>query len=179
MDDSIGEILEYGLKKLLPLLWSVLLLLITYIPIHLPLSQFLRPDIAMICVYFWALYRRDLFGIFSVVLLGFIGDSLSAVPAGLNIFILMLIYVQTCSFGSLVNTKPFAVSWGGFAVISFLAYLIKWLILSIFYSRFLPFSGVFAGYLATVFLYPLIARLNIAIQNTFLAGEEVIYEQGQ
>lgn len=178
MDESIDEIVEYGLKKLLPFLCSVVLLLLTYIPIHLPLSQFLRPDVAMICVYFWVLYRRDLFGVFTVVLLGLINDSLSAVPTGINIFILMMIYVQTCSFGSYVNTKPFSVSWGGFAIISFLAFTIKWLLLSMYYSHFLPFGGVFAGYLATALLYPLIARLNIFIQNNFLAGEEVIYEQG-
>ena len=177
MEDSLTEILENRFKKLLPFLCSVILLLIAYVPIHLPLSQYLRPDVGMICVYFWALYRQDLFGAISAFALGFIADSLSAVPVGLGIFSFLTVFALASTFGSYVNSKPFALSWGGFAVISLFAFVIKWLLLSVFYSKFLAFGGVFTAYLATLFLYPLIARLNIYIQNRFLANEEVIYEQ--
>lgn len=178
MEDSLTEILEGRLKKILPFLCSVLLVLVAYVPIHLPLSQYLRPDVGMICVYFWALYRQDLFGALSAFVLGFVADSLSAVPIGLNVFSFMLVFALSSTFGSYVNSKPFALSWGGFAIISLLAFVAKWLLISVYYSKFLAFGGVFTAYLATVFLYPLIARLNIWIQNRFLANEEVIYEQG-
>lgn len=178
MDDSLSEILEYQFKKFLPLGCSIILLLAAYIPVHIPLSKFLRPDIGIICVYFWALYRKDLFGAFSAFMLGIIADSIGATPFGLNAFIFMFVFILASTFGSCVNTKPFIVSWGGFAVISFLAFGIKWILLSIFYSRFLALGGITAGYAATVLFYPLIARLNIFVQNRFLSGEEVIYEQG-
>lgn len=178
MEDSLTEILESNIKKFLPFLWSVVLLLIAYVPIHLPLSQYLRPDVGMICVYFWALYRQDLFGAVSAFILGFVADSLSAVPIGVNCFSFMFVFTLASTFGSYVNSKPFALSWGGFAVISLLAFIIKWLLCSVFYSKFLALGGVFIAYLASVLLYPLIARLNMYIQNRFLANEEVIYEQG-
>ena len=177
MHESWAEIIENNLKKVLPLLFSTFLLLIAYIPVHIPLSQFFRPDIGMICVYFWTLYRQDLFGVCSTLVFAVIADSLSAAPDGLNIFIFIFIFTMSVTFASYVNTKPFAVNWAGFSVISLMAFVVKWLLSSMFYSRFLPFGGIFAAYAATVFLYPLIARLNIYIQNRFLAGEEVIYEQ--
>lgn len=178
MEETFSEILENGLKRCLPLLSSILLLLVIYIPVHLPLSRFLRPDVGMICVYFWALYRQDLFGAVSVFILGLIADSLSAVPLGLNIFAFMFVYVFGSTFSSYVNMKPFAVSWLGFALISFLAFAVKWLLASFFYSQFLVFGSILIAYLATVCLYPLIASLNILIQNKCLANEEIIYEQG-
>ena len=177
MDETLTEFLGNHLKRFLPLLCSIFLLLIIYIPVHLPLSRFLRPDLGMICVYFWALYRQDLFGAASAFVLGLIADSLSAVPFGLNSFVFIFIFVLSSASSSYVNMKPFAVSWAGFALVSFLASVSKWLLASVFYSRFLAFGNIFVGYMATVCLYPLIARLNIFIQNRYLA-EEVVYEQG-
>lgn len=177
MDDSLSDIICYQLKKMLPLLCTIVLILLMYTPFHFPLSKFLRPDVAMICIYFWTLYRRDLFGLFSVAFLGVVADSLGLVPLGVNIFVFVFIYVMSISYGWFVNTKPFAVSWTGFAVISFAAFVVKWFLMSIYYSCFLSVLGIFSGYIVTVLIYPLIARLNIFVQNKFLASDEVIYEQ--
>ena len=91
MDDSLSEILSYQLKKLLPLIATILLILITHLPVGFPFSKFLFPDAGMIGVYFWALYRRDLFGPISVAVLGIVADSMSMVPVGINIFVFMFI----------------------------------------------------------------------------------------
>lgn len=177
MDDSFSEIISYQFKKLLPLIATVLLILLAYLPFRVPFSKFLRPDVGMICVYFWALYRRDLFGPISVAVLGVVADSMSSVPMGVNIFVFMFIYVTSITYGTYVNTKPFAVSWIGFAIISFAAFFVKWLLMSVYYSVFLSVLGICIGFVATVLLYPLIARLNMFIQNKLLANEEVVYEQ--
>lgn len=177
MQQSWYEVIELNLKKILPLLCSVFFLLLIYIPIHIPLSPLFRPDVSMICIYFWVLYRKDLFGILSTVVLGIIADILSSSPDGLNIFTFMLVFTLSSTFGSYVNTKPFIISWVGFAIITLVSLLVKWLLVSIFYSSFLPFNGVITAYFATVFLYPLISRINIYVQNKFLAGEDIIYEQ--
>ncbi len=176
MDDSFSDILKYQLKKLFPLISAIFLMLIAYVPIHIPFSKFLRPDVGMICVYFWALYRRDLFGPISVAILGIIIDSLGAVPCGVNMFVFIFIYVMSVTYGTFVNTKPFVISWLGFAIISFIAFFVKWLLMSVYYSLFLSVPGIFIGYIATVLLYPLIARLNVFIQNRLISNEEVIYE---
>ena len=131
----------------------------------------------MICVYFWTLYRRDLFGPIAVTIIGLVADSFSAVPLGINIFVFILIYVLSITYGIFVNTKPFIVSWIGFLIISFIGFFAKWLLMSIFYSEFLSIFGVFVAFCSTFLLYPLIARLNIFVQNKFLSNEEVIYEQ--
>lgn len=178
MEESFSEIIENFFKKLLPLLSAIILMLLAYIPVHLPLSPFLRPDIGVICVFFWSLYRQDLFNVFSAFFLGVIADSMSAVPLGLNIFIYLFIFVVCSIFGRYINMKPFIINWIGFASISAMAIGLKWLLASVYYSQFLPVTETIAGYAATVFLYPLFARLNMYIQNRFLLDEEAVYEQG-
>jgi hypothetical protein len=39
-------------------------------------------------------------------------------------------------------------------------------------------GGIPVGYASTVLLYPVFARLNMAVQNRFLADEGAVYEQG-
>lgn len=177
MDESISNVVSYQLKKILPLISSVLLVLFTYIPLSVPLLKFLRPDVALICVYFWTLYRRDLFGPISVALLGVVSDSLTSLPLGTNMFVFIFVYIMSINYARFVNAKSFAVGWFGFAIISFVAFFVKWLMMSFYYSQFLHFLGIFAGYISTILLYPLIVRLNVFVQNKMIANEEVVYEQ--
>ena len=176
MDDTISSIMINKLRQMLPLFCTILLMLFAYVSLRIPFLKFLRADVGMICIYFWALYRRDLLGPISVAIIGFVADSLSGVPMGINIFVFTLVYVLAVTYGSFVNTKPFIVSWIGFTVISIVSFFTKWLLMSVYYSNFLSFGGILIGLLSTILLYPLIARLNVFIQNKLLSNEEVIYE---
>lgn len=178
MKESLTEVLTFQLKKLVPLSFSLILILAGSIPFHFSIAKYIIPELSIICVYFWASYRQDLFGIGSAFFLGMVADCLSLSPLGLNISVNMTTFVLTNIFRSYVNTRLFIVSWGGFALVAFGAYGSKWLIASVYYSKFLSLAGVCLGYAATLLIYPLIARLNIYIQNLFLTSEEAVYEQG-
>jgi len=173
MNDTWIEILSAKLKNMIPILSALGLVLIAFIELHLPFLHSLRPDVACISVYFWVLYRLDLFGIFSTFFLGLIVDSLSGAPFGMNVFVLSLVYVLTISYGSYVNTKPFLISWLGFAAVFFAALVFKWVVFSVYYRVFLSFWHIFITYAVTVLIYPLIARLNMFLQNRYLADEGV------
>ena len=177
MDDSISDIINSQFKKLLPLIITILLVLFSCIPLSIPFSKFLRPDVSMVCIYFWSLYRRDLFGPISVILLGIVSDSLSYLPLGVNIFIYAFTYLLSVSYIHFINSRSFAIGWLAFSVISFIAFFVKWLLMSFYYSQFLYILSIFPSYMATVLFYPLIVRINIFVQYKFLSNEEVIYEQ--
>ena len=123
MKDSFSEILILSFKKTIPLFFTLFWVLVLCVPTHLPLSHFFRPDLAMACLYFWVLYRSDLFSVFSVVILGFVSDTLSGTPFGVDLFVFIFVYILTLTYGSYANTKPFLVSWFGFALV-FLAGLV-------------------------------------------------------
>jgi rod shape-determining protein MreD len=176
MDESFSEILENQFKKAIPLLSSLVLLLLMYIPLPLPFLPFFKPNMGLICVFFWALYRQDLFNGLSVFALGLTADAMSTVPLGLNILIYLFVFVLCSLFGRYINMKPFVVNWVGFGVVSLVAFGLEWLIMSCYYRQFLALGGIFSGYAATVLLYPLFARLNMALQNRYLADDEALYE---
>lgn len=178
MEENFSEILANQLKKMVPLLSSALLLLCTYLPFSLPALPLLRPDIGLMCVFFWSLYRQDLFGYCSVFILGFLAGSMGCSPLGLNIFAYLFIYVLCKIFGDLINMKSFLVNWIGFALVTGVAIFLKWILASIYYHQFLASKGIFAVYVMTLLLYPLLARFNMFLQNRFLAEEDAIYEQG-
>ena len=69
MNESLIEVLTAKFKMVVPFLCSLFLVLMDFIAVYIPLSHYLRPDIACICVYFWVLYRLDMFGIISVAIL--------------------------------------------------------------------------------------------------------------
>jgi len=178
MKETASEMIIAYLKALLPFLSSLLLVLITFIPMHLPIPAFFKPDLAMICVYFWALYRNDLFGIFSCLILGVVVDYFTNAPLGINVLVLVLTDIISAKKASFINTKPFVVTWLVFALFMFGAMALKWSLFSLYDRLFLPLEGVFITYLVSVFIYPLIAKLNITLQNKYLNDDEVIHEQG-
>lgn len=178
MKESFSEILILSFKKLIPLFLTLFCVLVLFVPTHMPLSHLFRPDLAMACLYFWVLYRSDLFSTFCVLILGVVSDSLSGMPFGLNLLVFIFAYILTLTYGSYVNTKPFFISWVGFAIVFFLSLFLKWILLSIYHKMFLPVPHIFLTYASTVLMYPLMAQINIFVQNKYLRFEGEINEQG-
>ena len=171
MQDEVAENVKGYFQRLTPLFFSLFLLLLSYVPISFILSSNIRPAIGMVCVYYWIIHRPDIFNLLSVYLLGMVEDILSAVPMGTNIFSLLVMYVLLLNLGRFFNGKPFIVTWYGFAILSFITVLSKWLVVSIYYAQFLPFVQVLFCYLFSVAAYPILSLFNAFIQNYLIQDE--------
>lgn len=176
MNNSLSEMTDSYLRKLYPFMFSLLFVLINNMPIHIPFSHFLRPDVAMACIYFWTFYRADLFSVAAVVALAILTDMLSASPLGLNLFAYLCVYLLTKVFANYINSGSFIISWVGFALIALFVFGIKWLLMSCYVRTFLGFNNILLTLLTTLLIYPLIARINIFLQNRYLISDEVIDE---
>ena len=109
MSEDLDENITSLFQRLLPFMSSVLLLLISYIPLDFSVFNNIRPSIGLICVYFWMLHRPDLFNLWSVYFLGVIDDIISSAPFGSNIFAMLLLYVLITNTSRFFNAKPFVV----------------------------------------------------------------------
>lgn len=176
MKESFGEILRLYFKGLVPFLLTLFFILLNFIPTHLPLAHFFRPDVAMVCVYFWVLYRPDLFGLMSIIVLGIAVDTLSGLPFGVHLFVFLIAYLLTIIYGRYVYAKSFSISWFGFVLVLAGSLVSKWLLLSIYYKTFLLFSHIILTFIVTILIYPFIAYLNIVIQNKYLSFDGEIHE---
>ena len=172
MNDEWSENLTLYFQRLLPLLFSLLLLFVSYIPLDLPISNNIRTEVGMICTYFWLLHRPDVFNLLSVYLLGLTEDVISSAPFGSNIFALLVLYVLVTNLSRFFNAKPFVIIWYGFALLSLGTFLSRWLLGSVFYSHFLPLAMVMFSYLVTAAAYPILSLINVFVQNRLMTDEE-------
>ena len=155
------------------MLSSLLFLLISYMPMNfLVVGANVKLMVGYICVYFWLLHRSDIFSLGSICILGLFEDVLSSAPFGSNLFALLLLYVLVHNLSSFFNAKPFIFIWYGFAVLVFVVLFAKWLLVSIYYSQFLPIISLLFSYMFTVAFYPLFSLANTFIQNAFI-GDDV------
>ncbi len=173
MSNGLNENIFNYLQRLLPLFSSLILLILSYIPLDFLLFNNIRPAVAIICVYFWMIHRPDLFNLLSVYFLGMIDDIISNVPCGTNIFVLLILYVILSNVFRFLNAKPFIVTWYGFAIVSSVIFFAKWLILSIYHGQFLPFFIVCFSYLVTIAMYPFVSLILAFVQNNLIADEEI------
>jgi len=171
MNESVSEHIALSFQRALPLLVSVLLLLISYIPINFLLLENVKIVVSIICVYFWLMHRPDLFNLMSVSLLAIVGDILSTAPFGSNLFSLLFAYVIITNLAKYFNAKPFIVIWYGFAALAFVVFFAKWFLISIYYGQFLPVQNLVFSYLFTVACYPIFSMFNVFIQANFIRDD--------
>lgn len=157
----------------IPLLSTVVLLLICFLPINSPEFNYFRPNIGMICIFYWAFKRDYLFSYFSAFLVGFLMDVYSSVPLGCNILIALLIVFMTRRMIRFFQSAPFGLCWALFAIIWLWGVIIKWLMLSAYFESFLSLNEIVINYCATVLCYPFVASVNVWIQNKFLPQERI------
>lgn len=172
MLDDWKENLVIYLQRLLPLISSLILLFISYTPLNLLPVYNIRPAVGFVCAYYWLIHRPDLFNLLSVYFLGLVDDTISNVPFGANIFAMLVLYVLLNNLLRFFNGKPFVITWYGFMIMSLVAFVTKWLVLSIYYAQFLPFSIVFFSFLFTVAFYPFLTLVLAFVQNNMIADEE-------
>lgn len=171
MSDEIRENIRGSLQRLIPFLFSLLLILLDYIPSNLGIPNVIRPATGFICVFYWVLHRSDLFNMFTVFFLGLISDIMSSAPLGTDIIAYLAVYVMVSNMTAFFNNKPFVVVWYGFSFIFIAAEIIKWLAVSVYYGCFLPAGNLFFTLLFTIACYPVFSFFNDLAQKYLMNDE--------
>ena len=63
------------------------------------------------------------------------------------------------------------VTWYGFAVFCLITMFSRWLLVSVYYSQFLPLSMLMFNLLFTIAFYPVIGLVNAFVQNKLMKDE--------
>ena len=171
LSESFSENLFLSLQRLIPLISSILLLFLSYIPIDIAFSSSIRPVVSLICAYFWVVHRPDLFNLGSVYVLGIVEDVITSAPFGSNVFMLLLMYLLASNLAKYFSAKPFVFTWYVFAGLAFVVMLARWLLVSVYYSQFLPLGMLMFSVLATAAFYPVFSFVNAFIQNRLIREE--------
>lgn len=165
MRDNWKETARMMLLNAIPLLITLLLMFLFYMPLHVSQTNVFRPTIGIICVYYWGVKRGNIFGYFSAFCVGFLTDIYSSSPLGTNVLIMMFLMFVLHRIVKFVHSLSFCWNWLVFISVGFIFILLKWMLLSLYYQHFLPMSEVLLNFVSTVMFYPLIVYVNSYIQS--------------
>jgi len=157
------------LKLLIPITSTILLMLFFLSPNSFSFWSYMTPSIAMCCVYYWLLNGPENFDLGSVYIIGALEDLLSTTPLGVNIITLLVIYIIISNQEKFFYRKTFDVTWWSFSIVAAISFVIKWVIISIYYQKAIPVDLMILSYCMTFVLYPIIAMINNYLKEKFLS----------
>lgn len=168
MKMSVISRLDLFARNLTPFALSIVLVILSVVPLQIPNLAAVTPALALIAVYHWAIHRPDLLPIFAVFLIGLLLELLSRTHFGINILILLLVYLAVAPQRRFLLGKPFFVSWIGFVIVGALAALLSFVLASFLSSQFVRPQPILFQYALTIVLYPCVAWIFGVIQRTFI-----------
>lgn len=171
MSEDVGTKIGAVARRFIPFFTTLLFLLLSVFVWPIPFWGSIAPSLGLIAVYYWSIYRPDLFTPLAVFCLGLLSDALHLLPVGLSACIFLLVYQLARSQRRFFAGQVFFMLWTGFAITACLAVFSTWAILSIYDGQLVPLLPVAAQYALTVAIYPLVAWFLIRIQRSFLTVE--------
>ncbi len=171
MRTVVWQRLDIVARGLVPAVITLVLLIVTLIPTHLPGFGSVMPALMLMSVYYWAVHRPDLLPLWAVFAFGLLQDLLTGAPPGIHTVVLLLAYAAVLSQRKFFHGKSFAVVWWGFMVIAAGAGFLHWFMLSAMAGRLIdPWQTAFA-YFMSVAVYPLLAWCFTRVHRTLPTGQ--------
>ena len=171
MSIAFWQKLDQTARSITPFGLSLLLVILSVVPTHIPGYGRIAPILALVSIYHWAIYRPNLLPLFAVFILGLLQDLLTGTPPGLYILVFLTVYGVVLSQRRFFAGKSFTVYWFGFAVVSLVASVESWVIGSAWNFALLDFNAVTFQYLLSLGIFPIIAWIFLRWQQAFLRQE--------
>jgi rod shape-determining protein MreD len=151
--------LGHALAASMPFMIAVVLAMVIAVPLQLPHIGAVAPSLTLAAVYYWAVYRPDLFGYGAAFCLGLFTDLMTGAPLGLSALVLVAVQAVSVTQRRFFLGKPFHILWWGFALIAPVAMLLAWVLASIYQGTLLAIGPVLLQAVLTVALFPAVAWL--------------------
>jgi len=169
-EGEIWQRLENGLRAAVPLLLTLLLALLSAVPLGVPGLGPVMPFLPAIAVFYWALYRPDLMPLTATFVVGLVHDGLSGAPFGLAALILVALQGVAGSQRKFFHAKGLGVTWLGFALVAAGASALGWVAASAYYFAVLDTTPVLVQFALTVAAYPFVAWPFGVLHRELLGG---------
>ncbi|MBN35118.1 MAG: rod shape-determining protein MreD [Rhodospirillaceae bacterium] len=151
--------LRNAIVALAPPLTGIILVLATATPLYISHIGTVMPQLGVIAVFFWVIYRPDLMSYGAAFSIGIVADLVTGAPLGVTALILIVVRRVAMAKRRHALGKPFHVLWFSFALIALPAALFGWLVASVYTLQALSILNVLAQAAMTVLVFPLIVWL--------------------
>jgi len=165
MKTSIWYRLDIFTRLLTPFLLTLSLVVLNIVPLNIPGFSNVVPLLPLMAVYHWAVYRSELLPAYAVFIIGLLHDIFSGSPIGVNTIVFLLVYGVVIWQHRFLFGKSFAVIWLGFGLVSAGAFMLTWLLISLWSFAILEPRAVVFQYLLTLGVFPGLAWLFMRWQQ--------------
>ena len=149
---------------LTPFVVSLVLIMFSAMPINVSSIGSVAPNLGLIAVFYWTIYRPDLMPAIAVLPLGLWQDLMNAGPIGLNALTLLIVYGAVVFQRVFFRGKSFLVVWWAFGLTAAFAAFVFWLAVMAWHLRYVdpgPLTFQFGLTLAVFpFLYWVLLRIH-------------------
>ncbi len=168
MKGSWLQQLDLKARHLLPFVLSLFLVLVDATPTRLPGFAAVTPQLPLIAIYYWAVYRPELLPPSVAFGLGLVNDIVVGTPLGVSSLVYLLIQGLTASQRRFFHGKSFLVAWWGFALVALGGLGLQWVMVSMIFARIIEVRAVMFEFLMTASFYPLLSWLFSRAQLALL-----------
>lgn len=157
MNAGPARTLRRAARAALPFLLCLVLVLIAALPFSIPHLGPVTPQLALMGVFYWCIYRPDHLPPYAVFAVGIVHDGLAGGPFGLTALLLLLVYAFIVPQRRVFHGKGFAVGWFGFALVAVGVGALHWLAASLYYVTPMPPEPVLGQAGLSIAIYPCVA----------------------
>jgi rod shape-determining protein MreD len=165
---TVGQQIDLAFRRSIPVALAVLLLFLGILPWNTQTLGPLNVNLVLIPIYYWTLYRPRLMSVWSVAALGLISDLIGVSLLGVNMLSFLIGYRVAVSQRKVFASAPFIIVWGGFLLMSAVAGLAQWLLVSGLQQTIVDPRPAFLLYLIGAVAYPPCAYVFAWIQRRSL-----------
>jgi len=160
-----------NIRLFLPIMVTVLLLMLSSVPLDITGTSAFFPAVDIMAISFWASYRPGSMPYWFVFLLGIIRDSLEGIMLGVSPCVCLLVRLMVVSSRGLYRKENFILVWQWFTIILIFAITLKWALLSFLMDKPLIIDYAVMQFMVSIAMYPLLHWLfnivNLAMPENF------------
>lgn len=168
MKTNVWYRLDIFTRLLTPFLLTLVLVVLNVVPLQIPGLSRVIPLLPLMAIYHWAVYRSELLPAYAVFIIGLLQDIFSGSPIGVNILIFLMVYGIVIWQHRFLFGKSFGIIWLGFGVVSAGAFILKWMLISLWSFSLVEPRAVFFQYLLTLGVFPGLAWLFMRWQQLII-----------
>ena len=165
MSTLVRRLHEFA-TNLTPFAVSLVLIMLSVLPIHVPAIGSVAPNLGLIAVFYWTIYRPDLMPAIAVLPLGLWQDLLIGAPLGLNGLTLLIVYGVIVFQRVFFRGKSFLVVWWAFGLTAGFAAIVFWLAVIAWHLRYVDPTPLIFQVVLTLTVFPFLYWLLSRVQRS-------------
>lgn len=166
-EEGLWHRLDLVARSISPFFVTLLLVLVSLLPLRIADLSPIVPALALIGVFFWSVHRPDLMPIWAVFLIGFVQDLLTGAVLGPGIVGLLVAHALVVWQLRFFLAASFAVIWVAFMLVAAASLSVTWLLTCIALMAYVEPAPLFFQYLVTLAFYPCLAWAFLRGQRLF------------